>query len=133
MNRINRVKLRLIGAVAAAASVVLGAVLCAQFGQAALAAALSIYALGAGAWLYHAIERYVVARRIDTVHAAAKPLLPVMAAIVGLTQMVIRALSDVAELQPRRDEPASGRFPQWPPRYLLLSRRPRIDDHDDPR
>ena len=121
----NRVKLRLIAASAVAASVVVGAVICAQFGQAAIAAALSIYALGAGAWLYHAIERYIVAKRIDTVHTAAKPLLPVMAAIVGLTQMVIRGLSDVADMQPRRgtSSPASGRLPQWPPRYLALSRR----------
>jgi hypothetical protein len=110
-------KLQVVGASVAAASVVLGAVLCAQFGQAALAAALAIYALGAGAWLYHAIERYVIAKRIDTVHEAAKPLLPVMAAIVGLTQMVIRALSDVAELQRT-------------PRYFALTRRTKSDGED---
>ena len=104
----NRLKLQLVGASVAAASVVLGAVICAQFGQAALAAALTVYALGAGAWLYHAVERYVVARRLSTVRSAAKPLLPVMAAIIGLTQAVVRALSDVAELQPQRRE-----LPVW--------------------
>ena len=49
-------------------------------------AALAIYALGVGAWLYHSIERYVVARRISTVRSAVKPfqpLLPVMGAIMG--------------------------------------------------
>jgi hypothetical protein len=105
---VNRLKLQLVGASVAAASVVLGAVICAQFGQAALAAALTVYALGAGAWLYHAVERYVVARRLSTVRSAAKPLLPVMAAIIGLTQAVVRALSDVAELQPQRRE-----LPVW--------------------
>jgi tellurite resistance protein TehA-like permease len=121
----NRLKLRLVGATVVAASVVLAAAVCAQFGQAAIAAALSIYALGAGAWLYHAIERYVVAKRLNTVHTAAKPLLPVMAAIIGLTQAVIRALSDVAELQTRRDSSP------WPPRYLAITRvyrRPKTDD-----
>jgi hypothetical protein len=105
---VNRLRLQLVGASVAAASVVLGAVICAQFGQAALAAALAVYALGAGAWLYHAVERYVVARRLSTVRSAAKPLLPVMAAIIGLTQAVVRALSDVAELQPQRRE-----LPVW--------------------
>ena len=121
----NRLKLRVVGACLAAASVVLAAAVCAQFGQAAIAAALSIYALGVGAWLYHAIERYVVAKRVNTVHSAAKPLLPVMAAIIGLTQMVISALNDVAELQTRRDSVL------WPPRYLAITRvhrRPKADD-----
>jgi hypothetical protein len=99
-----RLKLQLVGASVAAASVVFGAVICAKFGQAVLAAALAVYALGAGAWLYHAVERYVVAKRLSTVRSAAKPLLPVMAAIIGLTQAVVRALSDVAELQPQRRE-----------------------------
>jgi hypothetical protein len=84
-----------------AATVVLGAVMCAAYGQAVIAAALAIYALGVGAWLYHSIERYVVARRISTVRSVAKPfqpLLPVMAAIMGLTQAVVRSLSDVTDV-----------------------------------
>jgi hypothetical protein len=88
-----------------AATVVLGAVMCAAYGQAAIAAALAIYALGVGAWLYHSIERYVLARRISTVRSVARPLhplLPVMAAIMGLTQAVVRSLSDVTAAAPRR-------------------------------
>ena len=101
----NRLELRVVVAVVLAATVVLGAVACAAFGQAVIAAALAIYALGVGAWLYHTIERYVVARRISTVRTMAKPLtplLPVMAAIMGLTQAVVRSLSDVTDLAPRR-------------------------------
>lgn len=112
----NPLKLRVVAASAVAASVVLGAAVCAQFGQAAIAAALSIYALGAGAWLYHSIERYVIARRLNTVHSAAKPLLPVMAAIIGLLQAVVRSLGDVADLQQRRT------YSLWPPRYLAITR-----------
>jgi hypothetical protein len=66
---------------------------------------LAIYALGVGAWLYHSIERYMLARRIETVRSAAqpfRPLLPVMAAIMGLTQAVVRSLSDVTDAAPRR-------------------------------
>ena len=58
-----------------------------------------------GAWLYHCVERLIVARRINTVRTAARPLqplLPVMAAIMGLTQSVVRSLSDVTELPVRR-------------------------------
>jgi hypothetical protein len=129
----NRLKLRLIAASVAAASVVLIAVICVQFDQAAVAAALSIYALGAGAWLCHAIERYVVAKRIDTVieanrlnpvRYAAKPLLPVMAAIIGLTQAVVRALTDVTDLHDRRDIPGL-------PRYRAITRGGRSVDADD--
>ena len=83
---------------------VLGAVVCAAFGQAIVASVLSIYALGVGAWLYHSIERLILARRISTVRTAAKPLqplLPVMAALMGLTQAVVRSLSDVTELPAR--------------------------------
>ena len=68
---------------------------------------LSIYALGVGAWLYHSMERLIVARRISTVRSAAKPLqplLPVMAAIMGLTQAVVRSLGDVTDLPARRWE-----------------------------
>jgi lysylphosphatidylglycerol synthetase-like protein (DUF2156 family) len=99
-----RTELRVVIAAVLAATVVLGAVTCAAYGQAVVAAALAIYALGVGAWLYHAVERLVVARRISTVRSAAKPLqplLPVMAAIMGLTQAVVRSLSDVSELPAR--------------------------------
>lgn len=101
----NRLELRIVVASLLAATVVLGAVACAAYGLAVVAAALAIYALGVGAWLYHSIERYVVARRISTVRSAAKPfqpLLPVMAAIMGLTQAVVRSLSDVTDLPQRR-------------------------------
>jgi hypothetical protein len=107
-----RLELRVLIAALLAATVVLGAVFCAAYGQAAIAAALAIYALGVGAWLYHSIERYVLARRISTVRTAAqpfRPLLPVMAAIMALTQAVVRSLSDVTEVAPtpprRRDLP----------------------------
>jgi hypothetical protein len=98
-----RLELRVIIAVVLAATVILGAVLCAAYGQAAIAAALAIYALGVGAWLYHCVERLVLARRISTVRAAAqpfRPLLPVMAAIMALTQAVVRSLSDVTDVAP---------------------------------
>jgi hypothetical protein len=100
-----RLELRVVIAAVLAATVVLGAVLCAAYGQAVIAAVLAIYALGVGAWLYHSIERYLVARRIETVRSAAqpfRPLLPVMAAIMGLTQAVVRSLSDVTDAAPRR-------------------------------
>ncbi|WP_428340205.1 antitermination protein NusB [Mycobacterium sp.] len=100
-----RLELRVAIAAILAATVVLGAVLCAAYGQAAIAAALAIYALGVGAWLYHSIERLVLARRIETVRTAAtplRPLLPVMAAIMALTQVVVRALTDVTEVTPPR-------------------------------
>jgi hypothetical protein len=98
-----RLQLRVVVAAVMAATVVLGAVMCAAYGQAVIAAVLAIYALGVGAWLYHSIERYVLARRISTVRSVAKPfqpLLPVMAAIMGLTQAVVRSLSDVADVAP---------------------------------
>ncbi|BBX44407.1 hypothetical protein GCM10009641_53870 [Mycobacterium cookii] len=100
-----RLELRVGIAAVLAATVVLGAVLCAAYGQAAIAAALAVYALGVGAWLCHSIERLVLARRIETVRTAAtplRPLLPVMAAIMALTQVVVRSLSDVTEVAPRR-------------------------------
>ncbi|ETZ99846.1 putative n utilization substance protein B [Mycobacterium kansasii 824] len=117
-----------------AAAVVLGAVICAAYGWAIVASALSIYALGVGAWLYHSIERLILARRISTVRSAAKPLqplLPVMAAIMGLTQAVVRSLGDVTDLPARRWE-----FPQFPQLPMLrwvdstLGNR-RIIDSDD--
>lgn len=102
-----RLELRLVVAAVLAATVVVGAVVCAAYGWSIVASVLSIYALGVGAWLYHCVERVAVARRISTVRSAAKPLqplLPVMAAIMGLTQGVVRALSDVTDLPARRRE-----------------------------
>jgi len=102
-----RLELRLLVAAVLAATVVLGAVVCAAYGLAIVASVLSIYALGVGAWLYHCVERVALARRISTVRSAAKPLqplLPVMAAIMALTQGVVRSLSDVTELPARRWE-----------------------------
>jgi hypothetical protein len=101
---------------------------CAAYGQAVIAAVLAIYALGVGAWLYHSIERLVVARRISTVRSVAKPLsplLPVMAAIMGLMQAVVRSLSDVTEVAPRRwDLPVR--------RWMEITRGDRRDhDGDD--
>ena len=103
----SRLELRVAVAVFLAATVVLGAVVCAAYGWTIVASALSIYALGVGAWLCHSIERLVVARRISTVRSAAKPLQPllrVMAAIMGLTQAVVRSLGDVTDLPARRWE-----------------------------
>jgi hypothetical protein len=124
----SRLELRVVIAGVLAATVVLGAVACAAYGLAVVAAALAIYALGVGAWLYHAIERFVVARRISTVRSAAKPfrpMLPVMAAIMGLTQAVVRALSDVTDEQPRRwDLPVR--------RWMEITRgNHRVQDSDD--
>ncbi|OBH03122.1 antitermination protein NusB [Mycobacterium sp. E2699] len=99
-----RLELRVAVAAFLAATVVLGAVVCAAYGWTIAASALAIYALGVGAWLYHSIERLIVARRISTVRSAARPLqplLPVMAAIMGLTQAVVRSLTDVTELPAR--------------------------------
>jgi hypothetical protein len=102
-----RLELRVAVAAFLAATVVLGAVVCAAYRLTIVASALSIYALGVGAWLYHSIERLIVARRISTVRSAAKPLqplLPVMAALMGLTQAVVRSLGDVTDLPARRWE-----------------------------
>ena len=102
-----RLELRAFLAALLAATVVLGAVICAAYGLTIVASALSIYALGVGAWLYHSVERLIVARRISTVRSAAKPLqplLPVMAALMGLTQAVVRSLGDVTDLPARRRE-----------------------------
>lgn len=120
-----RLELRVVIAGVLAATVVLGAVMCAAYGQAVIAAALAIYGLGVGAFLYYSIERYVLARRISTVRSAARPfqpLLPVMAAIMGLTQAVVRSLSDVTEEGPRRwDLPVR--------RWMEITRgRPKADD-----
>jgi hypothetical protein len=101
---VTRLELRALVAACLAATVVMGAVVCAAYGWTIVASVLSIYALGVGAWLYHSIERLIVARRISTVRSAARPLqplLPVMAAIMGLTQAVVRSLTDVTELPAR--------------------------------
>ena len=103
----SRLELRLSIAAFLAGTVVIGAVVCAAYGLTIVASAMSIFALGVGAWLYHCIERVVVANRISTVRTAAKPLqplLPVMAALMGLTQGVVRSLSDVTDLPARRWE-----------------------------
>lgn len=103
----SRLELRLSVAAFLAGAVVLGAVVCAAYGWTIVASAMSIFALGVGAWLYHCIERVIVANRISTVRTAAKPLqplLPVMAALMGLTQGVVRSLSDVTDLPARRWE-----------------------------
>ncbi len=123
-----RLELRVAIAAILAATVVLGAVLSAAYGQAAIAAALAIYALGVGAWLYHSIERLLLARRIDTVRSAAtplRPLFPVMAAIMALTQAVVRSLSDATEqVEPSRRELSVRR---WMP----ITRGRRGHDYDD--
>jgi hypothetical protein len=103
----SRLELRVAIAAFLAGTVVIGAVVCAAYGLTIVASAMSIFALGVGAWLYHCIERLVVANRISTVRTAAKPLqplLPVMAAIMGLTQGVVRSLTDVTDLPARRWE-----------------------------
>lgn len=120
-----RLELRVVIAAVLAATVVLGAVLCAAYGQAVIAAVLAIYALGVGAWLCHSIERYMLARRISTVRSAAKPLqplLPVMAAIMGLTQAVVRSLSDVTDTEPRPP------LRRWP---AITRRSHHLDDEFD--
>jgi hypothetical protein len=125
-----RLELRVVVAAVMAATVVLGAVICAAYGQAVIAAALAIYALGVGAWLYHSIERYVLARRISTVRSVAKPfqpLLPVMAAIMGLTQAVVRSLSDVTDPPPE----TSRRWDLPVRRWMEITRGRREDDELD--
>ncbi|BAX92160.1 antitermination protein NusB [Mycobacterium shigaense] len=100
-----RLQLRVLVAAVLAAAVVLGAVLCAAYRLSTVASALAIFALGVGAWLHYAVERLLLARRIETVRSAARPLqplLPVMAALMGLTQTVVRSLGDVTELPMRR-------------------------------
>ena len=127
----SRLELRAAVAAFLAATVVLGAVVCAAYGLTIVASAMSVYALGVGAWLYHCIERLVVANRISTVRTAAKPLqplLPVMAAIMGLTQGVVRSLTDVTDLPTRRRELAVLRWVENP--FGLRSNR-RVLESDD--
>lgn len=125
----SRLELRAFLATVLAATVVLGAVICAAYGLTIVASAVSIYALGVGAWLYHSIERLIVARRISTVRSAAKPLgplLPVMAALMGLMQAVVRSLGDVTDLPAHRRE-----FPVL--RWMDNTRSGRrVIDGDDP-
>ena len=119
-----RLELRVLVAAFLAATVVLGAVICAAYQLTIVASVLSIYALGVGAWLCHCVERLIVARRISTVRSAAKPLqplLPVMAALMGLTQAVVRSLGDVTDLPGRR----------WELPMLWVSRRV-LDSDDEP-
>jgi len=123
---VSRLELRVVLAALLATTVVAGAVVCAAFGWAIVASTMAIYALGVGAWLYHSIERLILANRISTVRSAAKPLqplLPVMAAIMGLTQGVVRSLSDVTEPARRFELPAL----RW-----LESRRIVHSDDDEP-
>ena len=125
-----RLELRAVIAAVLAATVVLGAVMCAAYGQAAIAVALAIYALGVGAWLYHSIERLVLARRISTVRSAAqpfRPLLPVMAAIMALTQAVVRSLSDVTDVAPT----SSRRWDLPVRRWMEITRGDRHGHDDD--
>ncbi|CAM3184417.1 antitermination protein NusB [Mycobacterium intermedium] len=107
-----RLELRVVAAAWLAAAVVIGAVVCAAYDWSIVSSVLAIFALGVGAWLYHSIERLILARRISTVRQAAKPLqplVPVMGAIIGLMQAVVRSLGDVSELPGRNWE-----FPQLP-------------------
>jgi hypothetical protein len=114
-----------------AGAVVIGAVVCAAYDLTMVASAMSIFALGVGAWLYHCIERLIVANRISTVRTAARPLqplLPVMAAIMGLTQGVVRSLSDVTDLPARRwDLPVL----RWVENPLGTRSNRRVTDSDE--
>jgi hypothetical protein len=113
----SRLELHVAIATLLAATVIIGAVVCAAYGLTVVASVISIFALGVGAWLYHCIERLIVANRISTVRTAAKPLqplLPVMAAIMGLTQGVVRSLSDVTDLPARRRELPALRWAENP-------------------
>lgn len=127
----SRLELRAAVAAFLAGTVVLGAVVCAAYGLTIVASVMSIYALGVGAWLYHCIERLIVANRISTVRTAAKPLqplLPVMAAIMGLTHGVVRSLTDVTDLPARRRELPVLRWVENP--FGLRSNR-RVLESDD--
>jgi hypothetical protein len=130
---LSRLGLRAAVAAFLAGTVVLGAVVCAAYGLTMVASAMSIYALGVGAWLYHCIERLVVANRISTVRTAAKPLqplLPVMAAIMGLTQGVVRSLTDVTDLPARGRELPVLRWVENP--FGVRSNRRVLESDDEP-
>jgi hypothetical protein len=129
-----RLELRVVLSVLAAVAVVVGAVICAAFGWTIVASVLAIFALGVGAVVYHTIERLILARRISTVRTAAKPLqplLPVMAAIMGLTQGVVRSLGDVTDLPGRRWELPQLPMLKWMENPLGSRGHKQIIDSDD--
>lgn len=129
-----RLELRVVMAVLAAVTVVVGAVISAAFGWTILASVLAIFALGVGAAVYHTVERLILARRISTVRTAAKPLqplLPVMAAIMGLTQGVVRSLGDVTDLPGRRFELPQLPLFKWMENPLSKGNRQIIDSDDE--
>ena len=129
----SRLELHVAIAAFLAGTVIISAVVCAAYGLTVVASAMSIFALGVGAWLYHCIERLIVANRISTVRTAAKPLqplLPVMAALMGLTQGVVRSLSDVTDLPVRRWELPVLRWVEST-RGSGRGRAPASDDADD--
>lgn len=134
-----RLELRVVLAVLAAVAVVVGAVVSAAFGWTIVASVLAIFGLGVGAAVYHTVERLILARRISTVRTAAKPLqplIPVMAAIMGLTQGVVRSLGDVADLPGKRFEmpqlPLLPQLPKWMENPLGKGNREVIDSDDEP-
>lgn len=128
-----RLELRVVMAVLAAVTVVVGAVISAAFGWTIVASVLAIFGLGVGAAVYHTVERLILARRISTVRTAAKPLqplLPVMAAIMGLTQGVVRSLGDVTDLPGRRFELPQLPLFKWMENPLAKGNRQIIDGDD---
>ncbi|MHA7652313.1 antitermination protein NusB [Mycobacterium sp. ML4] len=129
-----RLEMRVVMAVLAAVAVVVGAVISAAFGWTILASVLAIFGLGVGAAVYHTVERLILARRISTVRTAAKPLqplLPVMAAIMGLTQGVVRSLGDVTDLPGRRFELPQLPLFKWMENPLGKGNRQIIDAGDE--
>ncbi|MDT5138381.1 MAG: hypothetical protein QOD58_2643 [Mycobacterium sp.] len=129
-----RLELRVVLSVLAAVAVVVGAVISAAFGWTIVASVLAIFGLGVGALVYHTIERLILARRISTVRSAAKPLqplLPVMAAIMGLTQGVVRSLGDVTDLPGRRWELPQLPMLKWMENPLGNRGNKQIIDSDD--
>ncbi|KQH77662.1 MULTISPECIES: hypothetical protein [Mycobacterium] len=129
-----RLELRVVLAVLAAVTVVVGAVISAAFDWTILASVLAIFGLGVGAAVYHTVERLILARRISTVRTAAKPLqplLPVMAAIMGLTQGVVRSLGDVTDLPGRRFELPQLPLFKWMENPLSKGNRQIIDSDDE--
>lgn len=129
-----RLEMRVVLAVLAAVTVVVGAVISAAFGWTIVASVLAIFGLGVGAAVYHTVERLILARRISTVRTAAKPLqplLPVMAAIMGLTQGVVRSLGDVTDLPGRRFELPQLPLFKWMENPLSKGNRQIIDSDDE--
>lgn len=129
-----RLELRVVMAVLAAVTVVVGAVISAAFGWTIVASVLAIFGLGVGAAVYHTVERLILARRISTVRTAAKPLqplLPVMAAIMGLTQGVVRSLGDVTDLPGRRFELPQLPLLKWMENPLSKGNKQIIDSDPD--